>query len=1517
MKTNASLFRTRIHGRWFFPALVATALTFSTAALAQVAPKVKTKRPPFAEEVLPPDQMMELRATDPLPGLPFETSFDSEGWIDLGPGPTTNGDLNIAPGHHTAGCVTCAVPHPTNQNVLYIGTANGGVWKTTNALAPSPRWLPLTDNELSMSIGGLARDLNDATANTLVAGYGRRSSFGSAGGAHLGLIRTTDGGATWTRIGAAALAGRSIYQIEVRGSIFLLAVPDTDNGTLPGLYRTTNGGLSFTNISGFAGSGLPAGAVTHIAGDPSNSTRFYAHVSGDGVYRSANSGANWTNISAGMAAANVVQLALTVAFDGTLFAAELAGTSRVYRSTNQGGAWTQMDNVQANTSGIFNGFVADPANNNIVYLSGLFTRGSFPFSGRVVRGDASLPAGSQWVSIASTQALGTGTAPHTDSRVMVFNAGNRLIEGDDGGIYELNVAHVGIEGNGGAFGGTWRSLNGNLHVSEMHSMAYDRVARIVIGGAQDTGFQEQITSGDDLWNKTVNGDGGDTAVDFLAIPGQTIRYGSSQNFRGFYRRTNNASNGQTDLDLPATTLTGGGTLIIPGGAGNNMPFVTPVATNPVAASRLIISGNNNVYESTNQGNTVTQIDTVGANQIAKIAYGGRLAGADVPGVLFYGSGSNIRYRTTASGAVTNGVAFPGGTVQTIVFDPENWKTAFIIGNTTVYSANDIPANGAAAFTNITGNLTGVGTMHTIAYLTLPGGNAIVVGTDIGAYIMRVASPGVWHTLGNNLPHAPVYDSHFDPAGQVLAVSCFGRGSWLFDFKPTKADGQYGENFQSYTENTTTFPARVGELFSNQLGSTAKVMDNNLHELQLTTIGGAHTRTAFRLPDLNPGQPVTAFSAKWNAMIFGNAVLDDIADGFSFNFGPLGGITPAAFTDLTYAHEDGFNAGLTVSVRTYSGNTPGYYVRVNGATVPDGFVAKPATDWGELNLARHFFEVDWRGDTGLTLRVNGVAIFTNLPTPGFIPTPGDRFVFGARTEGFNQTTRLDNLAIFTNGVLTPLTGVAPFHFSGEFPANNQTADKAFDGNVATKWLTLDYTGSIGASFPAAKTVRAYTLTCAEDVPGRDPAAWDFQTSNDGTIWTQHGLQYEQFFQNRNEQRAFVVASPAAKTRFRMLIGENHEEPLIQLAEFQPWELTPVPPTIIVTNNNASGPGSLRDAIQKANAFSGVVTINITATGTIRTPVEDTVIAVVTGNVVLNGPGAAQLVLNGIDSNGSGGGILSVAAGASLTLRNVTLADGALGAEASAIHNSAGIVLMEDCIVRNCVASRSFGGACYSSGTFTARRCLFIGNRTNGGDGVNRGAGTSGGGGGGGAGMGGAIFSEGPSLVLEDCTFTGNQARGGTGGTGGENDSSNITGGNGGGPNEGLGATTAGASGGAGGFGGGGGGSGGNSFAPGGAGGFGGGGGGGGASTGGGTGGTGGGAGFGAGAGGVAQFSYAGGAAVARAWVARFTCAPAPPRSPAAASAETRASAAPAAPAHSARAMARTAGASAARSSTRPR
>jgi hypothetical protein len=83
--------------------------------------------------------------------------------------------------HPYSGCVSALAPHPTDSNILYIGTVNGGVWRGDNTSSTNITWTPLTEDQLSLSIGALALDSIDASGLTLVAASGRRSSFGAGG----------------------------------------------------------------------------------------------------------------------------------------------------------------------------------------------------------------------------------------------------------------------------------------------------------------------------------------------------------------------------------------------------------------------------------------------------------------------------------------------------------------------------------------------------------------------------------------------------------------------------------------------------------------------------------------------------------------------------------------------------------------------------------------------------------------------------------------------------------------------------------------------------------------------------------------------------------------------------------------------------------------------------------------------------------------------------------------------------------------------------------------------------------------------------------------------------------------------------------------------------------------------------------------------------------------------------------------------------------------------------------------
>ena len=295
------------------------------------------------------------------------------------------------------------------------------------------------------------------------------------------------------------------------------------------------------------------------------------------------------------------------------------------------------------------------------------------------------------------------------------------------------------------------------------------------------------------------------------------------------------------------------------------------------------------------------------------------------------------------------------------------------------------------------------------------------------------------------------------------------------------------------------------------------------------------------------------------------------------------------------------------------------------------------------------------------------------------------------------------------------------------------------------------------------------------------------------------------------------------------------------------------TLYVNTLSGSGPGSLNEVIIRANGMPDPVTIKVTVDGLIPRTSGLVFGEPITGDITIEGNGPDRLRLTSLNGEGLARSF-TVTPGGALTLRGLSIEAGGIGGGPGAIRNSGGTVVLEDCVIRNCQGDRFFGGACYNSGSFTARRCLFANNRSVGGSGEDRGADSSGGGGGGGGAFGGAIFSESGSLLLEDCSFVGNWVRGGKGGEGGRNNSADETGGGGGAPNAGAGGGGFDVSGGNAGKGGGGGG--GGREADGGDGLFGGGGGGGGASIFGGNGGAGGVSELG-GAGGQARSSHAGG------------------------------------------------------------
>lgn len=740
-------------------------------------------------------------------------------WAPLGPAPIRDGQSEGIGVNPVSGAVQALAPHPSNPQVLYIGSVNGGVWRTRNATAAEPTWERLIDRYDSLSIGDIAYDPTDAQHRTLVAGVGRYSSYGRRGGVRAGLYRTTDDGETWAHLGA--LAGKNVSAVAPRGATIVVSVDraDSNNCADLGIFRSTDAGESFQQLRA-AGEGMPAGRVHAMTADPTDPDVLYASVvfadicdsDDNGIYRSADAGESWDKVSdsaldgAMPNAVSAVEIAVGTANNVYVALAEGGRASDIFRSGDGGATWFSLgvpvtdergpDAPNPTWVGLHPGgqaslhysLAADPVDADVFYVGGdrqprrCASECAFPnsigarnFSGRLFRGDASKAPADRWQPLthegtASGVGPATGSAPHADSRDLAFDAAGDLLEADDGGVYVRTTPE--------SDAGDWFSRNGDLQITEVHSAFFDPVAIAAVAGNQDNGTARQRRLIDRVWQITQQGDGGDVAVDPLlrAAENRSIRYVSSQNLHTPRWLEYDANNALTDAKGLELTVVDGGFL--------EPQFTTPIAVNQATGGRLVIGAGNGVYESLDLGDTVSEVGpgirarASGRNTLAYGAAGNPdalyVGAADVPGGLSGGiyvrmhAGAAFQQKATADD------------VQGVFLDPADPAHAFYIREAGVYRTS----NSGDTWADVTGDLplSDAGLLRSVRLVRRNARAALVVGADRGVFLALAADGfAIWQPVGGDLPHSPVFDLDYGPDQDLLLAGTLGRGVFrLFD-----------------------------------------------------------------------------------------------------------------------------------------------------------------------------------------------------------------------------------------------------------------------------------------------------------------------------------------------------------------------------------------------------------------------------------------------------------------------------------------------------------------------------------------------------------------------------------------------------------------------------------------------------------------------------------------------------------------------------------------------------------------
>ncbi|HAM71756.1 MAG TPA: hypothetical protein DCM86_08950, partial [Verrucomicrobiales bacterium] len=480
--------------------------------------------------------------------------------------------------------------------------------------------------------------------------------------------------------------------------------------------------------------------------------------------------------------------------------------------------------------------VADPSDSKILYIAGdrqptadpaLNSEGLSDWTGRVFRftyTNNTRTAGS-WTQIVGNHA--GGTAPHADSRGMVFWTPTSLIEVDDGGIYRFNTTTS-----------RWDSLNDNLNLDEFYSVAWYGDGSQLVAGAQDLGNLFQSASGSSVWGTLTKGDG--AIVQTAVRPGANsdyILYEWPQMENLFIKVGTGllSTVNVPTLRVAGTAVVGLSTMTF-ASFDPTRQFIQPFvvnATNPEA----ILVGTSFLYEY-DAAAAGTTLGTTGrilfsllgsAPPLAKVAgapatdpafspppadavgavnaliYGGFRPNAVPNGapvansfVIYAGTngnaaGNSLWVRQSAGGpvsAVTSWRTQVGRPVKAIAVDPGDWHNVYVLddkgrvwfsshggdGPTTNWQWQDLTKNTPL-------KVPGATDLSSIAVVMAGSTPVVLVGGQGGVFRKIGLGNNPWTEYGAGLPNARVTSIRVIPpaaagAPGMIAVSTLGRGAWV-------------------------------------------------------------------------------------------------------------------------------------------------------------------------------------------------------------------------------------------------------------------------------------------------------------------------------------------------------------------------------------------------------------------------------------------------------------------------------------------------------------------------------------------------------------------------------------------------------------------------------------------------------------------------------------------------------------------------------------------------------------------
>ena len=433
---------------------------------------------------------------------------------------------NIGPAG-MSGRVTSIDVVTNDPDIMYVGTASGGLWKSTSG---GVTWEPIFDKEVTGSIGAVA--IQQSNPSVIWAGTGEGNPRNSLNGGY-GIFKSLDAGRTWTSMGLEKT--RHIHRVIIHPNnpdIVYVAAIGSPWGAHEerGIYKTTDGGKNWEKI-------LYSNELTGAADlvmDPNNPNKLIAAMwehkrdpwffksggEGSGMFITHDGGENWTEKTEkdGLPKGELGRIGLAIAPSNSniIYALIESKKNALYKSQDGGFTWKMINDKDeiGNRPFYYSDLFVDPQNSNRLYT--VFTYVNVSEDG-----------GKSFERLMPAYGVNNGVHPDHHAWWIHPEDGSFMMDGNDGG---LNITRDS--------GKTWRFV-ANLPVAQFYHIAVDNEFPYnVYGGMQDNGswrgpayvWKDQGIR-NSYWQEISFGDGFDVVPDK-----DDSRYGWSMSQQGYVSR---------------------------------------------------------------------------------------------------------------------------------------------------------------------------------------------------------------------------------------------------------------------------------------------------------------------------------------------------------------------------------------------------------------------------------------------------------------------------------------------------------------------------------------------------------------------------------------------------------------------------------------------------------------------------------------------------------------------------------------------------------------------------------------------------------------------------------------------------------------------------------------------------------------------------------------------------------------------------------------------------------------------